>query len=75
MHSYDKWYTHQQCDSSELTIKAPKVGNGPITRTPYPFPEIVGIILPLISYEITQPIKANHPIFEGLSPCKMAYTL
>ena len=32
-----------------------------------PFPQIVGIILilPLISYEITQPIKTNHPKGEG----------
>ena len=34
---------------SKATIKGQRVGGGPIPGNPHPFPEIVGIILPLIS--------------------------
>lgn len=56
-------------------IKGQKVGNDPIPENLHPFPQIVGVILPLISYEITQPMRADHPIFLGLSPSEMAHSL
>ena len=58
-----------------LTIKGQKVGSGPIPGNLCPFPKIVGIILSLIAYEITQPIKTNYSIFWGQSPSEMAHTL
>ena len=45
-HQHAKWYTHQ---CLRPTIKGQKVDCGPIPRKPHPFPEITGIILPLIS--------------------------
>ena len=57
------------------TIKAPKVGSGPVPGNPHLFSKIFGIILPLIAYEITQPIKTNHPIYQGLLSSEMVHTL
>ena len=59
---------------SRQIIRGPKVGSGPIPGNPRPFSEI-GIILCLLAYEITQPIKTNHPLFQGLSPSELAHIL
>ena len=58
-----------------LTIKDQKVGSTPIPRKLCPFPQIVEIILPFITHEITQLIKANYTTFQGQSPSAMAHTL
>ena len=44
-----------------LTIKGQKGGSGPIPGNPRPFPEIVGIILPLISLW-NYPAHKNYPL-------------
>ena len=61
-----KWHTHKQ-QVLRSVIKGGKVGGSPIPGNLCPSPQIVGIILPLIAYEITQPIKTNHAIFQGCS--------
>ena len=33
--------------------------------SPCPFPQIIGITLPLLPYEITLPVETHHPIFQG----------
>ena len=55
--------------SSEPTIKDQKVGSGPIPGHTHPFPEIVGIILTLISLW-NNPVHKNKPphILRPLSP-------
>ena len=58
-----------------LTIKSQKVGGDPIPGNSRPFPEIVGLIFPLLAYEINQPIKTNHAMFWGLLTSEMAHTL
>ena len=55
--------------------EAPKVGSDQIPGNPCSFLKTIGIILPLISLEITQPTKTNHPIFQCLSPSEMAHAL
>ena len=58
------------------TIKGQKVGHGPIPGNPCPFPQIIEILLPSLTCEISQPIKTSHAVFWGsLSPSEMAYTL
>ena len=61
------WHTHSHHDSSKVDHKGHKVGGGSIPENPHPFPEMVGIILLLFSYKITQPIKTNHAVFQGCS--------
>ena len=61
-----KWHTHKQQVLRSI-IKGGKVGGSPIPGNLCPSPQIVGIILPLIAYEITQPIKTDHAIFQGCS--------
>ncbi|KAB0384688.1 hypothetical protein FD755_006605 [Muntiacus reevesi] len=46
-------------DGRQALSKIQKLGGGPIPDIFHPFPKIVGIILPLLAYEITQPIKTN----------------
>ena len=53
-----------------LTIKEEKMGIGSISGNLCSFPQIIKIILPLISLW-----KTNHAIFGGLLPSEMAYTL
>ena len=48
-----------------LTIKDQKVGSSPIPRKLCPIPQITEIILPFITREITQLIKANYTTFQG----------
>ena len=43
-----------------LIIKGQKVSSGPLPRNPFPFPQIVGIILPLISLG-NYPAHINKP--------------
>ena len=38
-------------------------------------PQRTGIIPYSLAYKITQPIKANHPIFQSLLPSEVTYTL
>ena len=57
-----------------LTTEGQKVGGGPVPGDPCPFSKVVGVILPLLAYEITQPIKTNHPVNLGpFSPFEMAH--
>ena len=44
-------------------IKGQKVGSSLIPGNLHPFLKIIGILLPLIAYEIAQSIKTNHTIF------------
>ena len=48
-HQQAKWHTHRRHDSSKANHKGQKVGGGPIPENPNPFPQIVGILPPLIS--------------------------
>ena len=48
-HTLAKWHTHRHRDSSKADHKGQKVGGGPASGNPHPFPKIAGILLPLIS--------------------------
>ena len=61
-----KWHTHRRHDSSEADHKRPKSGQWPKALKSPPLPPNSWTNPPLV-YEITQPLKINHPIFEGLS--------
>ena len=51
-----------------LTIRGQKVNHGIIPGNLCPFPQIIGIFLPLIRL-ITQPVKTNRRIFQ----CSLAF--
>ena len=44
-----KWHTHSTTTDLRLTRKAKNVGGGPAPGDLHPFPQIVGIILPVVS--------------------------
>jgi len=47
----------------------------PIPGNLCPFPKTVGIILPSLTYEITQSIKTNKAVFRDLSLSEMAHSI
>ena len=58
-------HTHQGHQSSEANHQRPKSGWWPSSRKSPPLPQIVGIILPLISLWNYPTIKTHHTIFPG----------
>ena len=46
--SQGKWHTKRHHDSSRANHKDKRVGGGPIPGNPQSFPEIAGILLPLV---------------------------
>ena len=71
-----KWHTHRHHDSSKADHKGQKVGSGLISRNPHFFPQIAGILLYSLAYEITHFYKnwQSH-ILVPLWPSKMVRTL
>ena len=61
-----KWHTQRCHDSSKALLKGQGVGGGPNPGNLCPFPQIVGIILPLNNIRnYPAYIKTNHAIFCG----------
>ena len=59
----------------EVDQKGQKVGGNPIPENPCPFLQNSWNNPHSLAYEVTQPIKTKHPIFQSLSPFEMAHTL
>ena len=55
--------------------KAKKWAVAQFLEIPASFPQIIKVPSPSLAYEITQPLKTNHPIFWGLLPSKVVHTL
>ena len=64
-HNHTHTHTHQGHQSSEANHQRPKSGWWPSSRKSPPLPQIVGIILPLISLWNYPTIKTHHTIFPG----------
>ena len=55
-----------------LTMKGQKVGSGPIPGNPCLLPQIVGITLHALAYEMIQSVKNNIPKFRGILPSEIS---
>ena len=60
-----EWHVLGCHDSAEADHTRAKSGVGSLLGNLHPFSKVAGIILPLLAYEITQPMKTNHPMCWG----------